>query len=86
VVAATLAGHRFWEKQGDDRREQMLHFAKNAGMLGGLLASALDTGGRPSVFWRGRHAAAQASASIGDAAHSVADALSGAYHSLPGMS
>jgi putative oxidoreductase len=83
LVPTTLAGHRFWEKTGDDRRQQMIHFAKNAGMLGGLLASALDTGGRPSVFWRGRKTAGQVSSSIGDAAHSVADTLTGAYHALP---
>jgi putative oxidoreductase len=86
LVPTTLAGHRFWEQEGESKREQMFHFAKNAGMLGGLLAAALDTGGRPSVFWSGRRAAGHASEAIGDAASSVADVVTSAYHSLPGVS
>jgi putative oxidoreductase len=90
LVPTSLAGHRFWEKSGEERKQQMIHFAKNAGLLGGLLAHALDTGGRPSVFWSGRHAAEQATASIADAAQSVAETVSEtvshAYHALPGVS
>ncbi len=86
LVPTTIAGHRFWEQSGDERTAQMMHFVKNAGMLGGLLANALDTGGRPSVFWSGRHAAKQASASIADGAQSVADTVVHAYHALPGVS
>lgn len=89
LVPTTLEGHRFWEAKGDDRHQQMMQFAKNAGMLGGLIALALDTGGRPSVFWQGGRAAGQATEVIGDAAHSVADTVSGAvttaYHALPGV-
>ena len=85
LVPTTAAGHRFWEAEGDTRREQMIHFAKNAGLLGGLLAIALDTGGRPSVFWQGRRAAGHASEALGDAAHSVADVVTSAYHALPGL-
>jgi hypothetical protein len=78
LVPPTLAGHRFWEeKEPSKRNTQLVQFAKNAGMLGGLLAAALDTGGRPSVFWSGRRAA-------GRAAHSVADTVTTAYHTLPG--
>jgi len=83
LVPTTLAGHRFWEAEGDTRREQMIHFAKNAGMLGGLLVEALDTGGRPSVFWQGRRVAGQATDVIGDAAQTVAGAVSSAYRALP---
>jgi uncharacterized membrane protein YphA (DoxX/SURF4 family) len=80
VVPSTIAAHRFWdEREPGKRGEQMLQFAKNAGLLGGLLAAALDTGGRPSVFWSGRRAA-------GRAAQNVADTVSGAYHSLPVVS
>ena len=73
----------------------MLQFAKNAALLGGLLAAALDTGGRPSVFWSGRRAAACAerrgaaqnvAGSVGGAAQTVADTVTGAYHSLPVVS
>ena len=43
-------------------------YVKNAAILGGLLFAALDTGGRPSVFWSGRKAAVTAA----DAVSSVA--------------
>ena len=80
LVPTTLAGHRFWELDGDERSTQLMHFAKNAGMLGGLLANSLDTGGRPSVFWAGRKAARDAAGSISSAASSVADSFD---HALP---
>jgi putative oxidoreductase len=37
LVPTTLACHRFWEKQGDDRKAQEIHFLKNLAMAGGLL-------------------------------------------------
>jgi uncharacterized membrane protein YphA (DoxX/SURF4 family) len=58
LVPTTLAGHRFWEM--DDAAEKAQHqtqFLKNAALAGGLIFAALDTGGRPSVFWSGRRAA-----------------------------
>jgi uncharacterized membrane protein YphA (DoxX/SURF4 family) len=77
LVPTTIAGHRFWdEREGQGRDAQLVQFGKNAGLLGGLLAAALDTGGRPSLFWSGRRAAEHA-------AHSVADTVSGAYRALP---
>ena len=85
LVPTTLAGHRFWEKDGEDRRTHILHFAKNAGLLGGVLAHALDSGSRPSVFWSGRHAAARAGSSIADAAHTVAGSVGSAAQHLPGV-
>jgi putative oxidoreductase len=58
LVPTTLAGHRFWAAEDDkDRAQQRIHFLKNASMLGGLLITAADTEGRPSLAWRGRHAA-----------------------------
>lgn len=61
LVPTTAAGHRFWEAQGkQERAEQRVHFLKNLSMLGGLLIAAADTGGRPSLAWRGRHAAGHA--------------------------
>jgi uncharacterized membrane protein YphA (DoxX/SURF4 family) len=80
LVPTTIAGHRFWaENAPADRDAQLTQFAKNAGVLGGLLASALDTGGRPSVFWSGKRAA-------GHVAQSVADTAVAAYHTVPGVS
>jgi putative oxidoreductase len=80
LVPTTIAGHPFWdEREPRARTAQLTQFGKNAGLLGGLLAAALDTGGRPSLFWSGRRAAERT-------AHSVADTVSGAYHALPVVS
>jgi uncharacterized membrane protein YphA (DoxX/SURF4 family) len=58
LVPTTLAAHRFWEAEDpDERAQQRIHFLKNLSMLGGLLIAADDTGGAPSLMWRGRHAA-----------------------------
>ena len=56
LIPTTVAGHPFWatdDKQ--ERAQQRIHFLKNAAMLGGLLIAAADTGGDPSLAWRGRH-------------------------------
>ncbi len=80
LVPTTVIEHRFWEqREPAERNRQMLQFAKNAGLLGGLLTAALDTGGRPSVFWSGRRTAERA-------AHNVAETVSGVYHTLPVVS
>lgn len=61
LVPTTLAGHRFWEEDDPSARaQQRIHFLKNLSMLGGLLIAADDTGARPSMLWRGRHAARHA--------------------------
>ncbi len=55
LVPTTLAGHRFWaEHEPAKRTAQRIQFLKNAGLLGGLLLAATDTGGRPSLAWRAR--------------------------------
>ena len=57
LLPTTYAGHRFWET--DDKQERMqqrIHFLKNVSIFGGLLIAAADTGGNPSLAWRGRHA------------------------------
>jgi putative oxidoreductase len=60
LVPTTIAGHRFWEaEEGRDRAQQRVHFLKNLSMLGGLLIAAADTAGRPSLAWRGQHAASR---------------------------
>lgn len=80
LVPTTIAGHRFWAEDESSRRSaQLIQFAKNAGVVGGLLAAALDTGGRPSMFWSGRRAA-------GQVAQSVADTAAAAYRTIPGVS
>ena len=87
LVPTTLVGHRFWEvEDAAGRKAHLSQFVKNAGLLGGLLSSALDTGGRPSVFWSSRRVAGRTADSLADAAQSVADTVGQAYHSLPGVS
>ena len=50
LVPTTLVGHPFWsEKDKQAKAQQQLHFFKNLGILGGLLLSATDTGGRESL-------------------------------------
>ncbi|HWH35565.1 MAG TPA: DoxX family protein [Acidimicrobiales bacterium] len=60
LVPTTLAGHRFWEAEGEARAGHRIHFFKNVSMLGGLILAATDTEGRPSLAWRARKAAARA--------------------------
>ena len=61
LVPTTVAGHRFWEAENEqDRAQQRIQFLKNLAIFGGLLITAADTAGRPSLAWRGRHAARSA--------------------------
>ncbi len=76
LVPTTLAGHRFWEFDDDaDKAHHQTQFLKNAGLIGGLMFAALDTGGRPSVFWSGRKAAEGAAAAVASTTHAVFDSL-----------
>ena len=76
LVPTTLAGHRFWEIDDDvEKAQQKIQFLKNAGLIGGLIFAALDTGGRPSVFWSGRRVAEGAAAAVASTTHSVLDSL-----------
>jgi uncharacterized membrane protein YphA (DoxX/SURF4 family) len=61
VVPSTIAAHPFWAENDPQRRsEQQVQFAKNLGLLGGLLFAAADRGGRPSLAWRARYVAKDA--------------------------
>ena len=61
LVPTTVAGHRFWEAESEqDRAQQRIQFLKNLAIFGGLLITAADTAGQPSLAWRGRHAARSA--------------------------
>ena len=76
LVPTTLAGHRFWEvDDAVDRSQQQIQFLKNAALLGGLMFAALDTGGRPSIFWSGRKAAEGAVATVAATTQTVLDSL-----------
>ncbi len=70
LIPTTLAGHRFWETTDEVEKElDTIGFLKNASILGGLVFAALDTGGRPSVFWSGKQAAMGAGDAISSTAH-----------------
>ena len=58
LIPTTLAGHRFSEGT-DPTAARQTHFLKNASIVGGLLLAAVDAEGKPSLAWRGRHAAGQ---------------------------
>mgnify|MGYP001172381043 CR=1 FL=1 len=76
LVPTTLAGHRFWEIDDEaTSAQQRIQFLKNAGLIGGLMFAALDTGGRPSIFWSGRRVAQGAAAAVSSTTHSVLDSL-----------
>ena len=76
VVPTTSAGHAVWDVDDPaERQAQTLQFLKNASMLGGLVFAALDTGGRPSVFWRGRRLAGELGSSISATTSSISDSL-----------
>ena len=76
LVPTTLAGHRFWEMDdAADKAQQQIQFLKNAALIGGLIFAALDTGGRPSIFWSGRKAASDLAESISATSHSLSDRL-----------
>lgn len=91
LVPTTYAGHRFWEENDPQRKqEQLIHFLKNAGLLGGLLIATADTEGRPSLSWRGRRAARRAmamtaapAAALSGTAAGVRGAISAATPDLP---
>ncbi len=70
LIPTTLASHRFWESKTPMQKElDTMGFVKNAAILGGLIFAALDTGGRPSVFWSSKRAAMNAADAVSSTAH-----------------
>lgn len=61
VVPDAVTGHAFWSADGkEDRQQQRSLFIRDLGLLGGLLVSVADTGGRESVPHRAGRAAKKA--------------------------
>lgn len=55
LIPATLAEHPFWSaRTRGTKQADAVHFAKNMGLLGGLLLAMVDTQGRPGLRWRTR--------------------------------
>lgn len=85
MVPTTLAGHRFWETTDPDQKvSDRVEFFKNVSLIGGLLITALDTGGRPSVPWVAGKAAHGAAETVGDAVGTVGGAVGGAAGAVGG--
>lgn len=61
MVPTTMAGHAYWEEDDPAQRaNQQIHFLKNLSMMGGLLLAAVDTEGKPGLWWRARYSARDA--------------------------
>jgi putative oxidoreductase len=57
LIPATIVSHPFWKAPTPGiKRTEQVQFAKNLGLLGGLLLAAADTAGSPSLGWRARRA------------------------------
>ena len=66
LVPTTYAVHPFWAEADPEARTGQRHqFLKSASVLGGLLITAVDTGGKPSLVYRGKDAAHRASQKVG---------------------
>jgi uncharacterized membrane protein YphA (DoxX/SURF4 family) len=58
VVPANLGAHMFWsESDPEIKATKRRDFLSDVSMLGGLVIASADTAGKPSLGWRGRHAA-----------------------------
>jgi putative oxidoreductase len=60
VIPEAATGHAFWAEKGEEKAEKRSLFARDLGLLGGLLVAAADTGGRESVPHRARRASRNA--------------------------
>jgi putative oxidoreductase len=85
MVPTTLAGHRFWATQDPEQKvSDRVEFFKNVSLIGGLLITALDTGGRPSIPWVAGKAVHGAAEAVEDAAGAVGSGVSSATGALTG--
>ncbi|MBV9487546.1 MAG: DoxX family protein [Frankiaceae bacterium] len=61
VIPEAVTGHDFWtEKDPDTKKAQRSMFARDLGLLGGSIVTAVETGGRESVPHRAVRASRQA--------------------------
>ncbi|MGY4102691.1 DoxX family membrane protein [Nocardia sp. R16R-3T] len=65
VIPATVSEQDFWaEKDPERKAAKRTAFLKDVSLLGGLIIASADTEGRPSLGWRGRRAASNATAAV----------------------
>lgn len=58
VIPANLGGEMFWDETDPMRKSRKRRdFMTDLSLLGGLIIASADTAGKPSLPWRGRHAA-----------------------------
>jgi uncharacterized membrane protein YphA (DoxX/SURF4 family) len=85
LIPTTAAGHRFWEcDDPGERATQKMHFFKNIGLLGGLMITAGDTHGKPSLAWRTKHAATAASGTVAGSTAAAAGKIQKAVDTASG--
>jgi uncharacterized membrane protein YphA (DoxX/SURF4 family) len=74
VIPEAATGHDFWtEKDSDAKHSQRALFARDLGLLGGLMVTAVETGGRESVPHRAARSTRQAAKASRKAAKSATD-------------
>ncbi|ULE32251.1 DoxX family protein [Mycobacterium sp. IDR2000157661] len=65
VVPGSLGGHTFWSETDPQRKaDERRAFITDISLIGGLIIAAVDTEGKPSLGWRGRHAAQRVSGAV----------------------
>jgi uncharacterized membrane protein YphA (DoxX/SURF4 family) len=58
VIPANLGAHMFWAETDQQlKARKRREFLTDVSLLGGLIITAADTAGKPSLGWRGRRAA-----------------------------
>jgi uncharacterized membrane protein YphA (DoxX/SURF4 family) len=83
VVPGSLGGHTFWNETDPQRKaDERRAFLTDVSLIGGLIIAAVDTEGKPSLGWRGRHAAHKVSDAV-TAALPVGAATGGAVADSP---
>lgn len=51
-IPVAVANNAFWTHSGEERRADIAGLLTSCGAVGGFLAAAADTGGKPSLAWR----------------------------------
>jgi uncharacterized membrane protein YphA (DoxX/SURF4 family) len=65
VIPGSLGGHMFWNEADPHRKaDERRAFLADVSLIGGLIIAAVDIEGKPSLGWRGRHAARNVSETV----------------------
>lgn len=68
VVPGSLGSHTFWDETDPERKAAKRRaLLADVSLVGGLLISAADTAGKPSLGWHGRQAAQRLSGAVSSA-------------------